>query len=118
MKIKLKKRAVAVEEWEWFGQAGHFICAAQCMYHLHTHVGRYCVSTVGEHYPDGIVHHEPQGEMQFMGASECHYETMVFKLDRDRQGISNHSELDARQTKTRDEAAAIHKEFCLKYAGR
>jgi hypothetical protein len=40
------------ETWQWFGNAGHFICAQWCRFHLCTKVGDYLVSTVGEYVPD------------------------------------------------------------------
>lgn len=61
----------------YFGQAGHHILARRCAYHLHTHVGRYCISTVGEFFhdwtsrkPDAVGH-------------ERLYETKVFVLGSD-----------------------------------
>lgn len=36
----------------WFGNAGHFICAQWCRFHLTTQVGKYLVSTVGEYWPE------------------------------------------------------------------
>ena len=40
------------DHWEWFGHAGHFICADKCRFHLTTKVGKYLVSTVGEWWPE------------------------------------------------------------------
>jgi hypothetical protein len=39
------------EKWEWFGNAGHFICGHMCRFHLCTKVGKYLVSTVGQMWP-------------------------------------------------------------------
>lgn len=83
------------DEWEWFGQPGHFIAAFKCMYHLHTHVGprkRWCVSTVGEYYPDG--RDKPMHALSGRGPSEppSYYETMVFALDGDGE-IADHEGL-------------------------
>ncbi len=36
-------------DWEWFGNAGHFMCARWCRFHLCTKVGNYLISTVGEY---------------------------------------------------------------------
>jgi hypothetical protein len=46
---------VSREQWEWFGNAGHFICARNCQFHLTTKVGRFLVSTVGEYMPEESV---------------------------------------------------------------
>lgn len=42
-------------EWQWFGNAGHFICGNDCRFHLFTRVGDYLISTVGEYWPDSQV---------------------------------------------------------------
>lgn len=39
------------DEWEWFGNAGHFICGFWCRFHLCTKIGDFLVSTVGEYVP-------------------------------------------------------------------
>lgn len=41
-----------LQNWKWFGHAGHFICGAWCRFHLCTQVGNYLVSTVGEYWPE------------------------------------------------------------------
>lgn len=43
------------DRWEWFGTAGHFICASHCRFHLCTLVGDYLVSTVGQYVPPETV---------------------------------------------------------------
>lgn len=47
--------SVPREDWQWFGNAGHFICSPHCRFHLCTKVGDYLVSTVGEYVPDSQV---------------------------------------------------------------
>lgn len=42
----------SVQDWKWFGHAGHLIVAQWCRFHLCTLVGNYMVSTVGEYWPD------------------------------------------------------------------
>lgn len=39
---------ITQDNWEWFGNAAHFICGRGCQFHLATKVGKYLVSTVGE----------------------------------------------------------------------
>lgn len=39
----------------WFGCAGHLIVAQECQFHLHTRVGDYRVSTIGQYWPDSAV---------------------------------------------------------------
>jgi len=43
--------AVTRQNWKWFGNAGHFICADSCRFHMTTLVGKYLVSTVGQMWP-------------------------------------------------------------------
>jgi hypothetical protein len=49
------KAGVPKSEWEWFGNAAHFICGHMCRFHMATKVGDYLVSTVGEMWPDSEV---------------------------------------------------------------
>jgi hypothetical protein len=39
---------VPAAEWEWFGNAAHFMGGPWCRFHLATKVGNYLVSTIGE----------------------------------------------------------------------
>lgn len=80
------KKTISKDKWEWFGNAGHFICGQWCRFHLCTKVGKYLISTVGEY-----VHprHSGGGEMseaswikknwpgEDIGCGRK-YETMVF----------------------------------------
>lgn len=45
---------IAQSNWKWFGNAGHFICAQWCRFHLCTQVGTHLVSTVGELWPERV----------------------------------------------------------------
>lgn len=40
------------EDWIWYGNALHFICGEDCLFHLATKVGDHLVSTVGELWPE------------------------------------------------------------------
>lgn len=102
-------------KWRWFGQPGHFICADRCVFHLHTHVGKYCISTVGEYFPLGLPAREGT-KPEPTGASKHLYETMVFELDEKKESIVNYSELDARRWMTRDEANNGHLDMCKKWS--
>ncbi len=55
-----------------FGRAGHFICADYCRFHLHTHVGKFCISTVGDYRVN-----RDDVKMTEIGYKRI-YETMVF----------------------------------------
>lgn len=92
--------------WEWFGQAGHFCDADNCHYHLHTHIGKWCISTVGEYFPLS-----KKGEMEPMGGG-YHYKTMVFELGEDGYPV-DHMERAGQRSATRDEAQKQHMQFCF-----
>lgn len=89
-------------DWQWFGNAGHFICGTFCRFHLCTLVnGKYLVSTVGQYFPDAPVrealaqsrgfHLKEQGdarEYEWLDKNGGYesigykrtYETMVFRV--------------------------------------
>lgn len=108
---------MTASEWVWFGQAGHFIAANWCRFHLHTHVGKYCVSTVGDYHPPTMDHGRlvvPASDwpMETIGWQRS-FETMVFVLV---DGETNGSEIDFSAYEDRDAANAGHLEMCRKYA--
>lgn len=131
-------------DWQWFGHAGHFICAQWCRFHLCTKVGDYLVSTVGEYVPDAQVREilansrgivlEGRGDYRLadymnkigfekLGAWGT-YETMVFKAgtpctSKDCNcGLPtiDGSELAASRYDSARDAALGHYEFCRKAA--
>lgn len=116
---------IPVSEWQWFGNAGHFICSESCRFHLCTKVGPWLVSTVGQ-----LVFHVDRttGERKFEPLG-CYpsslYETMVFRAEpsvcTSREclcGIPDHNgrNLDSERYATAGAAAAGHMEFCRKWA--
>lgn len=106
--------AIPMERWEWWGRAGHFIGARSCLFHLHTHVGPYCVSTVGAYHPyrdrgEGV------GEIETIGCDRTH-ETMVFRHLPD--GTNDYSELDFEGYNDDEDAAAGHIRMCHRWAER
>lgn len=100
-----------MSEWRWFGRAGHFIGAHNCQFHLHTHVRGYCISTIGEYYPESA-----GGEMAEVGFHR-YYETFVFALGTD-DAPKSWTEIDTRGYGRDDLEAAQkgHLEMCRKYA--
>jgi hypothetical protein len=138
--------SVPKAEWRWFGNAGHFICAEWCRFHLCTQVGEYLVSTVGEYVPDegvreiiaqsrGIVLKGRGDErrtdyMRKIGFEEigCDrlYETMVFRAGKPCSSAAcgcglpaiDGSELDSLSYNTAKAATAGHVELCEKWATR
>lgn len=107
-----------------YGQAGHFICADRCRFHLHTHVGvsarwprgRWCVSTVGEYYasPNDKKPTDLGGLWPDDRPGSQTYETMVFKLGSDGE-TADPSEKDGRRYADRDAANAGHVWLCGKW---
>lgn len=78
-KKKTARRPVPHKDWRWFGDAGHFICGAQCRFHLATQIGDVLVSTVGRYFPS----HAPEEKFGINGDQiGCGrtYETMAFKV--------------------------------------
>lgn len=102
--------------WVWCGYAGHFVGAKSCQFHLHTRVGNYRVSTVGDYHPGG------REEMETLGAGDCFYETFVFRVE----GMGTHgegdvvdwSEVEVDRYRTSDEACAGHLAFCWVFDAR
>lgn len=99
----------------YFGQAGHFIGAKRCRFHIHTHARGFCVSTVGEWFPKAGAR-DVDGDaigVAMSSAPESFYETMIFELDAD--GDHNARPLMATTYPTRDLANAGH-EIAVRYA--
>lgn len=136
----------ATDTWEWYGSAGHFICADHCQFHLATKVGPWLVSTVGEYLPDSGVREvlaksrgiELEGRgyareadwMRKAGFEQIgsgrKYETMVFPVGDDRctvadcdcgmPVVTDWSELDADGYNLRGDAQRGHLAMCEKWA--
>lgn len=106
---------------EWFGQAGHFIAANHCRFHLHTHVGGWCVSTVGDYHPPyrfdratrSLRPARDTDGVEEIGPDRT-FETMVFKVLPD--GETADGELDFRAYNDRDSANAGHAALVAKWA--
>ena len=102
---------------QWYGRAGHFVGRKNCLFHMHTHVGRvgkWCVSSVGAYYP--IRGPGNLGERMPLDADGYLYETMVFALDD--SGKPAGPEIEGERYMTRDEARAGHMRMCRRYSRR
>ena len=73
--MKTDTKRIPEAKWEWFGNAGHFICADKCRFHLTTLVGKILVSTVGQMVTN------VGGEYKDIGYGRK-FETMTFKAGR------------------------------------
>lgn len=108
---------IPMDEWIWCGYAGHFIAADSCRFHLHTRVGDYRISSVGDYRPD-----HRGGEMDMIG-SQRYFETFVFRVygfGVHGEGEMEPSEIDSRcYGKDAAETGDVergHFELCRKYA--
>lgn len=103
-----------IEGWIWCGYAGHFIGASNCRMHLHTRVGDYRISTVGDYRPP---HHQGE-EPEEIGWGRT-YETFVFRV----VGFGQHgegemadaSEIDSEGYTDGLDAERGHMAMCAKY---
>lgn len=92
--------------------AGHFIASDRCRFTQHHHVGRYCISTVGDYCPRPG-ERSPMGYMWTGDAmAPAWYETMVFDL---RAKTARWRELLAVRTLTEDDARQTHAKVCADY---
>ena len=125
---------IAVEKWEWFGNAGHFICGRWCRFHLCTKVGNYLVSTVGEYIHPRHSSGSERGDSEYLkehplgeeiGCGRL-FETFVFKAgkpcDAPECGCGlpeiDGSEIDSLSANTRKDARDNHIKLCRKFARR
>lgn len=122
-----------IEDWKWFGVAGHFICGQWCRFHLCTQVGNYLVSTVGEYVHPRHSEGSELKENEWLKknwpgediGAERKYETMVFLAgpvctDKDCNcGMPRASgELDFKGYNRRKDAQEGHYKMCLKFSKR
>ena len=94
---------------EELGWAGHFIAARRCEFRRHTHVGPYCISTVGDYYPGGGEKRETVGVGRY-------FETMVFDLSQGEDGPNRWTEIDGGAWQTREEANTGHEMIVNRWA--
>lgn len=127
-----KKIKIPESEWEWFGDAAHFICGRWCRFHLATKVGDYLVSTVGAYVHPRHGGGNEQKEHLWLEENwpgediglDRKYETMVFLAGercavprcRCRIPSATGGGLDGRGYDTAGEAASGHLELCLVYS--
>ena len=103
---------VPMSQWRWEGHAGHLIVSKQCRFHLHTRIGDYRISTVGDYYPDGWTKDEPET----VGLNRTH-ETFVFRVSGDGEGEPDDwSEIDSTGYNDCEDARKGHMAMCRKYA--
>ena len=121
------------EQWKWFGNPGHFICAQWCRFHLCTQVGRVLVSTVGEFVHPRHSRGTERDDKNWWVSNwpgedvgcDRTYETTVFRVfgrvcDREDcqcgTPVLEGCEIDFGGYNLRGDAAKGHLELCLKWA--
>lgn len=106
-------------DWKWFGHAGHFICAAQCRFHLCTQVGDKLISTIGDYY-------DHKNTRQTIGSGPTDYfETFVFQVTGPSSCTQvecqcnmpqvNWLELEGIRHETAGNAMRAHVSYCAQY---
>lgn len=114
--------AIPESEWIWCGYAGHFICSEACHMHLHTRVGDYRISTVGDYHPPDFADPRcaPTKKMKDIGYGRK-FETFVFRVSGEglhgEGKVSEWSEIDAEGYNEMVDAERGHMAMCRKYAG-
>jgi hypothetical protein len=105
-------------DWYWSGYPGHFIGADSCCFSLHTRVGDYRISTIGDYR----LNSSSGVEKQTLGVGEKDFfETMVFELEDEidpeapEGAVKEWSGRDCRRYAESREAERGHYEFCEKY---
>ena len=114
-----------LENWIWYGNAGHLCFSSQCRFHLMTEIGAFFVSTVGEY----IASNELNIFSPISSNPPFFYETIVFKINSrctgDLKGIcggcsipiGGTEELLSDRYLTAKEANTGHLEMCYKISG-
>lgn len=120
-------------EWEWYGDVGHCCVGRWCRFHLHTRIGAFIVSTIGQYvhprHSGGSEQEEAKWLKQHPNGEEigCDrlYETFVFRHSGNRCGgacncgemmVEDYSEIDSLGANDQRTANENHMTLCLKYA--
>lgn len=122
-------KSIPESKWEWYGNAGHFVCGRWCRFHLTTKVGNYVVSTVGEYIHPRHSGGSEQIENEWISKNwpgedigyDRKFETMVFTAVGQCKcgcGMPKHdgSELACRGYNDHESARKGHMELCHEFA--
>lgn len=90
---------------------GHLIVADQCRFWLHTRVGRWRISTIGDWRPPHL-----EGEREDIGWQRA-FETMVFELGEDGEPV-DWNERDSAGYDNEGDARAGHEAMVARYMAR
>lgn len=103
---------IPMDQWRWDGHAGHFIGVTDCNFRLHTRIGDYRISTVGDWWPKGWEGDQPKE----IGSRRTH-ETFVFRVSGPDEGeVSDWSEIETDGYTDCEAARLGHMAMCAKYA--
>jgi hypothetical protein len=110
--VEKKVKAIPISKWEWSGHAGHFCASDSCKFRLHTKIGNYVISTVGEYVCDG--------EIKEIGCDRK-YESYVFEVTNKKHKcgcyvIEKYEEIDSLPANDSITAHANHMKLCFKWA--
>lgn len=112
--------------WIWLGNAGHFINAERCLFHLSTIVGLVQVSTIGELYPRLGQNPNDKGEMQVLGGyahdaePRMYYETLVWHYfgQNENDDPIHRDAISCQRWQTHTEANRMHLATCYEWVRR
>lgn len=99
------------------GHPGHFVGSARCLWHLHTEVPGFKVSSVGDYRPDLGRHNEAVGSLHPIVIGYF-YESHVYALDAVGRELTPGVPDEVRGYQTASEAEAGHAELIDKYERR
>lgn len=122
-KRRKSKGFIPEDRWHWCGYAGHLIVSDRCRFRMHTRVGNWRISTVGDYRPGPIPGMWEGSEMEAIGGGpDAFFETYVFPVAG--HGVNGEGEVtdwfetDGERYATAIEAERGHMRYCYKYAGR
>lgn len=96
------------------GYPGHFIASDSCLWHLHTLVPGFKISSVGDYRPSYLRKGDSLPERQAIGVDRF-YESMVFCVDTEGSELFPGREVDFRAYDNATEAEAGHEELVQFY---
>lgn len=105
--------AIPMSAWRWEGHAGHLIVSNRCRFHMHTRIGNYRISTIGDYWPEGHTGDQPEE----IGLGRTH-ETYVFRVEGPLEGepTDGYLEIDSDTYNDCEDARFGHMVMCRKYA--
>lgn len=105
---------------KYYGYPGHLIVSRSCLFWLHTHVPGYCISTIGDYYPENKRHRGGRAWERDTIGCDRYLETFVFEIPPGAECAEtcdkeSHCEIDSLGYQTGTEADAGHEAMVQKY---